>query len=190
MQISTLESSLQRKQDQLKKLQAGADSMNDAQAQLAELSRNYEVTRDQYEKLLSRLYSARLSTDVENSSNALQFRVIDPPEVPAEPSGPKRLILMAMALIGAVAAGLAFAWFLAQIRPVFSSRRDLTTATGFPVIGSVSLALSPAQRADRRRSILVFFVCCVSLLIGFAAALVLLPVGVQWVPNIMSGQVL
>ncbi|MGB7755917.1 MAG: XrtA system polysaccharide chain length determinant [Salinisphaera sp.] len=190
VQISTLESSLQRKQDQLKKLQAGADSMNDAQAQLAELSRNYEVTRDQYEKLLSRLYSARLSTDVENSSNALQFRVIDPPEVPAEPSGPKRLILMVMALIGAVAAGLAFAWFLAQIRPVFSSRRDLTTATGFPVIGSVSLALSPAQRADRRRSILVFFVCCVSLLIGFAAALVLLPVGVQWVPNIMSGQVL
>ncbi|MGN8158591.1 XrtA system polysaccharide chain length determinant [Salinisphaera sp. SWV1] len=190
VQISTLESSLQRKQGQLKKLQAGADSMNDAQAKLAELSRNYQVTRDQYEKLLSRLYSARLSTDVQNSSNALQFRVIDPPEVPAEPSGPKRLILMVMALIGAIAAGVAFAWFLAQIRPVFSSRRDLTEATGFPVIGAVSLALSPAQRADRRRSMLVFVICCLSLLVGFAAALVLLPVGVQWVPNIVSGQVL
>lgn len=190
VKISTLQSSLERKQEQLKKLQSGADSMNDAQAQLAELSRNYEVTRDQYEKLLSRLYSARLSTDVQNSSDALQFRVVDPPEVPAEPSGPKRLILMAMALVGAVIAGLAFAWFLAQVRPVFSSRRDLTEATGFPVIGSVSLALSPAQRADRRRSILVFFVCCISLLIGFAAAVALVPLGVQWVPNIVSGQVL
>lgn len=190
VQVSTLESSLQRKQEQLKQLQASADAMNDVQAQLAELSRNYEVTRDQYQKLLSRLYSARLSTDVQNSSNALQFRVIDPPEVPAQPSGPKRLVLMAMALVGALIAGLAFAWFLAQIRPVFSSRRDLTQATGFPVIGSISLALSPTQRAGRRRSMLVFFVCCASLLVGFAVAIALLPIGVQWVPNVVSGQVL
>lgn len=190
VQISTLESSLQRKQEQLKKLQSGADSMNDAQAQMAELSRNYEVTRDQYEKLLSRLYSARLSTDVQNSSDALQFRVIDPPEVPAEPSGPQRLVLMVMALIGAIIAGLAFAWFLAQIRPVFSSRRDLTQATGYPVIGSVSLALSPTQRAERRRSIVVFFACCVSLIVGFGVALAVLPIAVEWVPNIVSGQVL
>ncbi|HET7314051.1 XrtA system polysaccharide chain length determinant [Salinisphaera sp.] len=190
IQISALESSLQRKEQQLQELQDNADSMNDAQAQLAQLSRNYAVTRDQYQQLLSRLYSARLSTDVQNSSEALQFRVIDPPEVPAEPSGPKRMILMAMALIGALVAGLAFAWFLAQLRPVFSSRRDLTDATGVPVIGSVSLALSPAQRANRRRSMLVFFVCCASLPIGFAVALALVPIGVHWVPNIVSGQVL
>lgn len=188
--VSTLESSLARHQKQLKKLQAGAGSMNAAQSKLAELSRNYEVTRDQYQKLLSRLYSARLSSDVQNGHNALEFRVIDPPEVPAEPSGPKRIILMVVALVGALIAGLVFAWFLAQIRPVFSNRRDLTEATGFPVIGSLSLALSPTQRAGRRRSMLVFCVCGVSLLLGFAVALALIPIGVHWVPSIASGQVL
>ncbi|WP_423823452.1 XrtA system polysaccharide chain length determinant [Salinisphaera sp. SPP-AMP-43] len=190
VQISTLESSLDRRRQQLEQLRAGADDMNDAQAKLAELSRNYEVTRDQYQKLLSRLYSARLSTDVQQNSEALEFRVVDPPEVPAEPTGPQRVILITMALFGAIAAGVAFALFLAQIRPVFSSRRDLTDATGYPVIGSVSLALSPGQRAQRRTSIVVFGVCCVSLLIGFAAAVVLAPIGVHWVPNLVSGQVL
>lgn len=189
-QIKTLESSLDRTQGKLKELRAGSGAMNDAQSKLAELSRNYEITRGQYEKLLSRLYGAQLSSDVQKNVEALQFRVIDPPEVPAKPTGPKRTIMMGVVLIGAIVAGMVFGWFLAQIRPVFSSRRDLTETTGFPVIGSLSLALSPVQRAGRRISASIFLVCCISLLIGFAAALFLMPLGVQWVPNIVSGHIL
>lgn len=186
VQISTLESSLQRKQSQLTALRSGADDMNDAQAQLAELSRNYQVTRDQYEKLLSRLYSARLSTDVQKSSGGLEFRVIDPPEVPAEPSGPPRVILMIMSLLGAVAAGVVFALFLAQIRPVFSSRRTLTQATGYPVLGSISMALTPGERARRRSAIVVFAVCGLSLVLGLALAILIEPLATAVVPNLLS----
>ncbi|RJS94715.1 XrtA system polysaccharide chain length determinant [Salinisphaera sp. Q1T1-3] len=185
MQVNTLQSSLSRKQDQLKTLQEGADNMNEAQAKLAELSRNYQVTRDQYEKLLSRLYSAQLSTDVQKSAGGLDFRVIDPPEVPVRPTGPKRILMMAVALIGALVAGVAFALFLAQIRPVFNSRSGLTQSTGYPVLGAVTRAHSPAERAKRRTALLIYAAFCMTLIVGFAAAVLLIPVATAVFPHIL-----
>ncbi|MES1925737.1 XrtA system polysaccharide chain length determinant [Salinisphaera sp. T31B1] len=189
-QISTLSSAIERKKSQLDELKAGADDMTDAQAQLAELSRNYQATQDQYQKLLTRLYSARLSTDVGQANDPLKFRVIDPPERPAEPSGPQRTVLMTMALFGALAAGAAFAFFLSQIRPVYINRRALTDATGLPVLGSVSMAWSVGQRAQRHSGLVLFVICFGTLLVGYVGAVLFAPIGVNLVPNFVSGQFL
>ncbi|MDA3922473.1 MAG: hypothetical protein PF501_17610 [Salinisphaera sp.] len=186
--IRTLQYSIQRQQSQLSKLKAGADDMTNAQGQLAELSRNYQVTEDQYQKLLTRLYSARLSTDVEQSNDPLKFRVIDPPEKPAQPTGPQRTILIALALVGAIGAGLAFAFFLSQIRPVFINRRSLTDVTGLPVLGSVTMAWSPGQRARRHTALLLFLLGAGTLLVGFVGAVLFAPIGVHLVPSFLTGQ--
>ena len=186
--ISTLQTSIQRKKSQLSDLKQGADKMTDAQAQLAELNRNYEITRNQYQKLLTRLYSARLSGDVQQNGNPLKFRVVDPPEKPAEASGPQRVILITMVLFGSLAAGVAFAFFLSQIRPVFINRRALTDATGLPVLGSVSLARSRGQIARQKTGLLLFIVCAATLVLGYIAAVMLAPFGVGMVPNLMTGQ--
>jgi multidrug efflux pump subunit AcrA (membrane-fusion protein) len=188
VRVNTLEASIARKEGQLDDLKNGADDMTDAQAQLAELTRNYQVTKDQYEKLLTRLYSARLSEDVERSNNPLQFRVVDPPEAPAEPSGPDRFLLITAALLGSLAAGGAFAFFMSQMRPVFINRRTLTDATGLPVLGAISVAWTRAQ-SIRRRTTLVFFLAGVGVLIVcYIGALALIPLGVSLVPSFISGQ--
>ncbi|ROO33093.1 XrtA system polysaccharide chain length determinant [Salinisphaera orenii] len=190
VEIETLQSSIERQRSQLEGLRSGADEMTDAQAQLAKMTRNYNVTQDQYQKLLTRLYSARLSTDVRQHNDPLEFRVIDPPEVPAEPFGPQRVILLTMALFAAAAAGIAFAFFLGQIRPVFINRKSLTDATGLPVVGSVSMAWSTGQRAQRHTGLLLFLVCAGTLIVGYVGAVVLAPVGARLVPALFTGQLL
>lgn len=186
--VNDLEKSIQRKQDDLDELKSGADDMADAQAQLAELARTYDSTRDQYEKLTSRLYSARLSENVKRSSNPLQFRTIDPPDVPTEPIGPNRAVLITVALMGSLAAGAAFAFLMSQLRPVFINRRGLTQATGLPVLGSVSVAWTRAQTMRRQTALLLFLVGVGVLVLFYAGALAFTPIGVRMVPSFISGQ--
>lgn len=186
--VGTLESSISRKESQLDDLRAGADDMTDAQAQLAELTRNYQVTKSQYEKLLTRLYSARLSEDVERSSNPLQFQVIDPPEIASEPSGPDRFALITAALLGSLAAGGAFAFLISQMRPVFINRRTLMDVTGLPVLGAVSVAWTRAQSIRRRSALLLFTLGVGGLVLFYFGALAFAPLGVHLVPSFISGQ--
>jgi len=187
-QVASLQSSIRRQEAALGDLESGADDMTDAQAQLAELTRNYQVNQDQYQKLLTRLYSARLSNDVRASNDPLQFRVIDPAELPAEPSGPQRTVLLTVALLAAIVAGVALAFFFSQIRPVFISRKALTDATGLPVLGSVSTAWTTTQRARRHSALLLFGVCAATLFVGYLGAVAFAPIGAEMVPNFMSGQ--
>src|SRR3546814_12268080 len=52
----------------------------------AQLSRNYEVLKDQYDKLLADRDDVRLRGDVQSETDALKFRVIAPPSRPHVPS--------------------------------------------------------------------------------------------------------
>ena len=120
------------------------------EAELASLNRDYEVNRQQHEQLLARRESARLSLQAEQSKQDIRFKIIDPPQVPLKPSGPKRLVLMTLVLGGGLAAGLALAFLLAQLRPTFDSRHGLRHIEDIPVFGDVSLVLSPAARRRER----------------------------------------
>lgn len=186
--VNRLVASIKRKQGEIEELKNSADDMTDAQARLSDLTRSYQVTRDQYEELRARLYSARLSEDVGRSSNPLQFRMIDPPEVPTEPSGPDRVVLITAALLGGLAAGAVFAFLMSQIRPVFINRRGLTEATGLPVLGSVSLAWTRAQSVRRHTALLFFMVGVGVLVLFYAGAIAFAPMGVRIVPSFITGQ--
>ena len=81
----------------------------------------------------------------------LTFRVIDPPTAPALPSGPTRLRLFPLVFVGALAAGLASAFLMSQLRPTFLSQASLREATGLPILGSTSMNWPEQQTARRKR---------------------------------------
>jgi hypothetical protein len=64
--------------------------------------------------------------------------------------GPKRVLLSAGVFGAALMGGLAAAFILSQIRPVFSTRQALTNAAGgIPVLGMINLAqVTQITRAD------------------------------------------
>lgn len=187
IQIQSLQSQIKRKKSKIQSLKQGADQMTDAQAKLAQMSRNYQATKMQYQKLLNRLYSARLSGQVQRQATPVDFRIVDPPDVPAQPSGPKRFALMVMALIAALAAGAGFAFVLSQLRPVFINRKSLAEVSGLPVLGSVSLAWTSAQRLRRRAMFAAFTLGTATLFVGFVAAVFFMPIAVRLVPTFMTG---
>lgn len=190
VEIETLHSSIADKKLQVNVLGSNSGEATEAAAQLADLSRDYESTKNQYETLLSRLNAARLSRDVDTYSEPLEFRIINPPVVPDSPSGPPRMLFMLVVLLAGLGGGGVFAFFLGQIRPVFMTRRKLTEVTGLPVLGSVHMAWSVRQRVQRRTSLIVFALVMGGLVACFVAAVMLIPIGIRVVPAILGHQLL
>jgi polysaccharide chain length determinant protein (PEP-CTERM system associated) len=142
------------------------------EAEAAQLNRDYEVTKKNYEDLVARRQSAIMSGELDVVSGVADFRLIDPPRVSPKPVSPNRLLLLPAALFAALGSGLLFAFVAAQIRPTFSDGEALRAKTGLPLLGSVSLLTTEADRR-RERGSLIRFVSASGGLVGlFVAGLI------------------
>jgi len=118
-------------------LQSQRNIIPDIEAKLAGLNRDYEITKGKYEELLSRRESINLSQQAEESTQDVQFKVIEPPRVPINPSGPKRILLYSGILIFGFVAGIGMAFIRSQLQPVVTSALQLKTITDYPVFGLI-----------------------------------------------------
>ena len=131
-------------QASIAELRSRVDAIPEVEAELARLNRDYEVNKRNYDTLVQRLESARISESAEQSADNVKFRVIEPPIVPFKPSGPERAVLNVLVLLAALGAGIGLAVLLAQLRPTISSRDVLQKVTGLPVLGTITSAMQEA----------------------------------------------
>ena len=151
-------------QSRLSDLKNQANMVPQIEAELSQLNRDYEVNKANYEKLLARRESATMSNEMDAGTGGLDFRVIDPPRVPLMPSSPNRPLLYTLVLVGGLLAGLALAFAMSQVRPMFTDRDALREFTGLPLLGSVSMIWTPDQKRKSRRRTLVYAMTCLGLL--------------------------
>jgi polysaccharide chain length determinant protein (PEP-CTERM system associated) len=142
------------------------------EAEAAQLNRDYAVTKKGYEELVARRQSAMLSGDLDVASGVAEFRLIDPPRVAPKPVAPNRFLLLPGVLLGALAAGLGFAFVASQLRPTFTSAEDLRQGTGLPLLGVVTMLITDEDRRRDRISLMRFVAASGSLVALFAAGLI------------------
>jgi polysaccharide chain length determinant protein (PEP-CTERM system associated) len=134
-----------RERDRLEEIARSAPGV---QAQFINLDRDYDVVRKNYDELIARRESMRLSTAADTDANKVKLQVVDPPQVPRIPVGPKRVLLLSGVLLAGLGGGLAAALLLGQLDRSFHSVRDLR-GFGLPVAGGISLLAG--GRRDRVR---------------------------------------
>ncbi|MGH7341962.1 MAG: XrtA system polysaccharide chain length determinant [Candidatus Rokuibacteriota bacterium] len=139
-----------------RQLQAAARLQPEIEAEFAQLNRDYEIQKRQYEGLVSRRESAAISGEMDATAGVADFRVIDPPTVTQKPVAPKRLLLLPLAFVVALGAGIFASFVVSQIYPTIHDPRVLREVSGRPVLGSVSLLMTDANRRLRRRAHLAF----------------------------------
>ncbi len=143
------------------------------EAELAQLNRDYDVTKDNYDKLMQKRELARISQDRDQNTTDVKFQVIDPPRVPPEPSGPNRPLLLSGVFAGALAAGLGVAFLISQILSTFDSPKILMNTLQIPVFGTVSMVLSPKAARVRQIKNWVFLGLTLTLLPVYAVLIYL-----------------
>jgi polysaccharide chain length determinant protein (PEP-CTERM system associated) len=138
------------------KLKSSAGQMPQLEAELAQLNRDYEVNKKNYEALVARRESATISSDMQAVSGVADFRLIDPPRVSPKPVAPNRGLLIPLALLAALGAGLGVAFLAREVRPAFFDAQSLAEGTGLPILGAVTLVVSDQRKQMERKSLIRF----------------------------------
>lgn len=138
------------------RLLAQSNAVPEVESQLAQLNRDYEINKDNYEKLISRREAAKLSGDLSSTTEMMSFKIIDPPTMPIAPIGPNRVLFYTFAFLAALGAGPGVALLISQSRPAFLGPGLMREVTGLPVLGTVSMNWTEAETIKRRRGQLLF----------------------------------
>jgi polysaccharide chain length determinant protein (PEP-CTERM system associated) len=127
------------------------------QAELSELTRDYNVTRDVYEEMLQRKESARLSMALDIEGQGVSYQIQDPARYPTEPSG---LQFIHFAVVGPFVGfmapiGLLFLYVL--LDPHFRSARAMQQSLpeGIDLMGSIPHYHTPLSERLMRKDMLL-----------------------------------
>lgn len=126
-------------------------------AEYQRLNRDYEVKKEQYDKLLVSRDQIRLRGDVESQTKAVQFRVVRAPSFSNVPAAPNRPLLLAAILVFGAGAGIGTAFAMGHLQTSFPTADKLEKASGLPVIGSISQMLTSDERAERNHKLKLFY---------------------------------
>ncbi|MFM5908625.1 MAG: GNVR domain-containing protein, partial [Novosphingobium sp.] len=141
-------------------------------AEAQRISRDYDVLKDQYDKLLADREALRLRGQVENEQGSSKFQIIDPPSSPRGPSAPNRPLLLFAVLLVGIGAGIGAAFAVGQLRSTFATTAKLERSLGLPVLGAISQTLNEAGRALRRKRMKQFYAGAAALVGVFVLLLV------------------
>ncbi|AUC89129.1 chain-length determining protein [Alteromonas sp. MB-3u-76] len=135
-------------------LESKVDLIPQIEAESTALNRDYSVTQQKYQELLSRKESADLSRRADVSSEDLQFRIIEPPLLPKRPSGPNRLIFYTAVLLVGFGSGIGVAFLISQLSPVLIRPKQLLSVSDYPIWGTVThLNIAQIKKVNRTRLI-------------------------------------
>lgn len=162
--VASMQARVTELNSRLTQLKQAVNMIPQVEADLTQLNRDYEVNKANYEQLLKRRESAEISGEMESKTDVIDFRVVDPPRVPSKPAYPNRPLLVSLVLLGALGAGIALAFVVSQIIPVVPDRIALRDLSDYPILGSVSMVWSEAQKQQRKRGLLAYAASFASLL--------------------------
>lgn len=142
--------------NQVKELESKIHILPEIEAELVALNRGYNITKKKYEEILSRRETALLAQQADETTNKINFRIIDPPRAATEPAGPKRILFFILVTLAAFAIGTGTSLLMSQVNPVATSGYQLTRATGIPIFGMVTAGEGLGLRKWHKKKTLIF----------------------------------
>lgn len=170
VEIAALRSQIADRRANEAALRRLVDTVPEVEAEYSRLTRDYDVTKTQYNALLERLERARLSGDAEQTGT-VKFNIVDPPSASFNPIFPNRPLMIVAVLVIGLGLGCGIAYVMHMLRPVFVDSRSLADATGLPVLGSVMRGWLERERADLRAGLRRYIAASALLLALFFVAI-------------------
>jgi type II secretory pathway predicted ATPase ExeA len=135
--VDQLELQLRAMEAEINRLEEMARNAPEVQAQFANLDRDYNVIRRNYEELLARREAVNIAEAARTGGDRVTLEVVDPPTVPTGPVSPNRLLRAAGVLLAALGAGGVLLFLLVQLDTSFYTLRELR-GLGLAVPGTFS----------------------------------------------------
>jgi polysaccharide chain length determinant protein (PEP-CTERM system associated) len=163
--IGALKARLNDQQVELQQAREKASRIPQVEAEFAQLNRDYDILRKNYEQMVSRREAAALGVKMDETSKGAEFRIVEPARVEQRPIFPSRRFMAALVVLVAAAAAVAVSYFTAKLFPSFISESSLKKSINRPVLGVVSLVQTADILRQDRRDKQVFAAALLSVLL-------------------------
>ncbi len=180
-QLSTAEVSVQTQKRRLTALTnllqqeyAMADKVSAVQAELTDLTRDYNVTKKVYEDMLARRENANLSLALQEEGQGETYRLIEPPTYPLKPAGIPAFFIYLSAPFLALAApvGLALAYIIVDPRIRSYTVLSQKLPENVHLLGYVPHRGSPLGRRLLRKDMLMLVTLAIILMALYVYAFI------------------
>ncbi len=165
--VAALQAQMGDVQARLAQLRTQATQMPKLDEQYIQLNRDYNVLNDNYQKLVQRRESAMLSRNQDDSRKLDYFRIVDPPRLAPTALFPRRTFLIAFVLVLATFLGALTTYLLVLLVPTYRNARQLRESTDRPVLGSITLTLTPAAAQHEQHNQKLFLLGSGALIVVF-----------------------
>ncbi|MGA9416144.1 MAG: XrtA system polysaccharide chain length determinant [Terriglobales bacterium] len=152
LEIANREAEIKDEQNKITQYQARLNMAPVMEQQFADITRDYEQSKTDYEALLAKKNQSEMSTDLEKTQQGEHFRMIDPPNLPVRPYKPNRLQLCGLGLVVGFVLGAGLVFGQEKLSGKVYSEREIKKLVPFDVIGEIPQIESLEEHSSHRRS--------------------------------------
>jgi polysaccharide chain length determinant protein (PEP-CTERM system associated) len=124
-------------QQAIKVYQDRVQSSPAVEQQYTEMTRDYKTALEFYNDLLKKRDESAMATDLERHQEGEQFKILDPANLPDQPSFPNRPAFTLGGLAGGLALGIGIAFILESRDTSFRTERDVEFSLKLPVLAMI-----------------------------------------------------
>jgi hypothetical protein len=148
-EAAALRSNVARARTQIASYRQRLENAPSVEREYAQLDREHQVTRAQYQEIQEKLHAANMAQNLESEQIGERYTLIRPASTPSSPFSPNRLgiVLIGLVLGGAIAIGSAA--FVESSDPTVRGARDLFEFPQLATLGAIPILSNPADSKRR-----------------------------------------
>ena len=152
LEISNREAEIKDEQGKINQYQARLNMAPVMEQQFADITRDYDQSKADYESLLKKKNESEMSTDLEKTQQGEHFRMLDPPNLPVRPYKPNRLMMCGTGLMVGLVLGAGFAFGQEKLSGKVYNERQIKKLIPFEVIAEIPPIETLEEQSLHRRS--------------------------------------
>ena len=121
------------------------------EAQLADLLRDYNQSKQHYDDMLGKKTQSELATSLEMHQQGQRFNIIDPPSLPMKPTSPNHLKISLSGLMAGIGLGVALAFWAETKDHSIRDEHELRGIFAFPLMLGLPSLLTTVEKRRRSR---------------------------------------
>lgn len=184
--LETQERSLLAKQAELRARRAEFErrtmKSSDVEKDLSGLYRRLNTSSASYQAARERLFAAKMGQALETQSKGERFTLVEPPDLPLQPSSPNRPVLLALLIVLVLAAGLGWPQLAESMDESVTSARALERVQGAPPIAEIPvIETEEDRRHDSRVKLTALVIAPVLVIVALLLVhFLFIPLDVLW----------
>lgn len=166
--IDTLTARLAEARHEMQREMDLGKRVNNGEATLAELTRDYQVNRDIYQDLLKRREYARVSMNLDQDHQGLNIKIQEPAVLPIQPSGLRFMYFILGGFILGITVPLGLLYAKVQLDPRVTMGGAILEKCKLPLLAEVPHLWSPPELRAVRRGLAWQYIAVVVTVLGIA----------------------